>query len=221
MSCFQLDPQSLAQRSTSAPSFTTSLLRGTLGFTAVSIAGFLPWGVFGKAFHGQELRMYLVCAVVFLMLSGVLMHRLIMGKGSLGRFYLLFGITFTLYAIAWIAGWMLVRGDLGSIVGLLSGTVVMGGLLCVAFEAKDQWWQVITALFVLNTLGYFLGGVIEVALLKLPVCTFAGITLSKPTQVMLAKMQWAVCYGSGLGAGLGIAFHCCQTRARALLGAKA
>ena len=34
---------------------------------------------------------------------------------------------------------------------------------------------------------------------------------------MLAKMQWGVCYGLGLGAGLGRAFHLCQREARSLL----
>jgi hypothetical protein len=33
----------------------------------------------------------------------------------------------------------------------------------------------------------------------------------------IAKMQWGICYGIGLGTGLGLAFYLCQAKARALL----
>lgn len=221
MSWFQLDPPTLAVRAqgTTVLSFSASLWRGIWGFTLVSIAGFLPWGVFGKWFRfpGGELTMYLVCALVFLLLSGLLLHRLIIGDGSLSRFYKLFTPAFALYSVAWIAGWMLVRGHTGSIVGLLSGTAIMGWMFAAAFDAKGQALKVIAALFVLNSLGYFIGGVIEVALLKMPELTIFGITLAPRTQRMVAMMQWGVCYGIGLGAGLGVAFHLCQSKARELL----
>ena len=93
----------------------------------------------------------------------------------------------------------------------------MGGILVVAFDAQRQWWKVIAALFVLNSLGYFIGGVIEEALVGVPECRVGGVTLAKPTQLMIAKMQWAVCYGLGFGAGLGVAFYLCQSRARELI----
>jgi hypothetical protein len=51
-------------------------------------------------------------------------------------------------------------------------------------------------------------------------CAVFGLVLAKSTQVIVAKMQWGICYGIGLGAGLGLAFYICQTKARALLGAK-
>jgi hypothetical protein len=35
--------------------------------------------------------------------------------------------------------------------------------------------------------------------------------------LLLAKLSWGLFYGLGLGAGLGLAFHVCQRRARALL----
>ena len=219
MSWFQLDAESLAKRTESIPTLSAFVRRGVLGFTVVSVAGFMPWGVFGKWFrgHGGELMMYVVCALVFVVLSGLLMHRLILGAGSLGRFYKVFGISFTAYSIAWIAGWMAFRGHLGSVVGLLAGTAAMGGILVVAFDAQRQWWKVIAALFVLNSLGYFIGGVIEEALVGVPECRVGGVTLAKPTQLMIAKMQWAVCYGLGFGAGLGVAFYLCQSRARELI----
>lgn len=221
MGWFQLDPESIAQRAqtTAAPTLSASICRGVIGFTLVSIAGFLPWGVFGRWFRGPngELTMYIVCAVVFVVLSGVLLHRLILGAGSLSRFYKLFTIAFTAYSIAWIAGWMILRGHLGSVAGLLAGTAVMGVILCLAFDALGQLGKVIAALFVFNALGYFIGGEIEVALIHMPSLSIGGTVLARSTQVMIAMMQWGVCYGIGLGAGLGIAFHLCQSRARALM----
>ena len=221
MSWFQLDPSSLAARAegTAVPSLGALVWRGIWGFTLVSIAGFAPWGLFGRRFRfpGGELTMYLVCALVFLLLSGLLLHRLILGKGSLSRFYTLFTPAFALYSVAWIAGWMLVGGHAGSVVGLLSGTAIMGWMLAAAFDAKGQTLKVIAALFVLNSLGYFIGGVIKAAILNMPELTIVGITLAPHTQRTLALMQWGVCYGIGLGAGLGVAFHLCQRRARELL----
>ena len=221
MSWFQLDPPSLAARAqgTRPPSLVASLMRGIVGFTVVSVAGFLPWGVFGKWFHthGGELGMYITCAVLFIVLTGLLLHGLIMGKGSLSRFYKLFIIAFTAYSAAWIAGWMILRGNPGSIAGLLAGTVVMGAMFAAAFDAWGEVLKVIAALFIFNAIGYFVGGLFEGPMMHAPELMIAGVKLDKPTQMMVAKMQWALCYGIGFGAGLGIAFYLCQKRARALL----
>jgi hypothetical protein len=209
MSWFQLDPQSIADRVRAKqgpiPTLGASVLRGMVSFTAVSVAGFVPWAVFGRWFYQRigEAGLYAVCALVFIGLSGPLMHRLILGSGSLPRFYKLFSIAFTAYAVAWIAGWMALRGHPGSAAGLLAGTVVMGWLLATAFDAQAELAKVIAALFTLNALGYFVGGPIEGALIQ--------------HHALAAKLLWGVTYGLGFGAGLGLAFHLCQKRARALL----
>ncbi|MDQ3622885.1 MAG: hypothetical protein M3463_10410 [Verrucomicrobiota bacterium] len=193
------------------PSLGESVLRGTLGFTLLSVAGFAPWAVAGRWFYRAigEAGLYVVCAGVFIALSGPLLHRLIIGPGSLLRFYKLFALAFGAYAIAWIAGWMLVRDHAGSLTGLLAGTVLMGWILARAFDAGGATLKVVATLFLLNTIGYFIGGWLE------------GVAeaIGKPTGVMLAKLLWGVCYGMGLGAGLGLAFHFCQAPARALLAA--
>ncbi len=209
MGWFQLDPQSLGDRAraagANAPSLQASLVRGAVGFTVVSVAGFVPWAVFGRWLgrHVGEAGMYAVCALVFIGLSGPLLHRLILGPGSLGRFNRLFGLSFTAYSVAWIAGWMAFRGHLGSVAGLFAGTAVMGWMLCTAFEARRELVKVVGALFVLNSAGYFLGGVVEGWLIR--------------QHALTAMLSWGVGYGLGLGAGLGLAFHFCQRRARALL----
>lgn len=209
MSWFQLDPQSIAARARTAgspvPSLGASLRRGMIGFTVVSVAGFVPWAVFGQSLRMQvgEAGMYAVCAGVFLALTSPLLHRLIIGPGSLSRFYKLFGLAFTAYSVAWIAGWMALRGHPGSIAGLLAGTMLMACMLVAAFDALRSVVKVFIALFVLNAAGYFVGGLSEAALIK--------------EHPLAAMLSWGVFYGIGLGAGLGLAFHFCQARARKLL----
>ncbi|MBL9170092.1 MAG: hypothetical protein JNN07_20325 [Verrucomicrobiales bacterium] len=225
MSWFQLDPSSLANRSVSSvavPSLSASVARGTLGFTVVSLAGFAPWAVFGRWFHkaGGELGMYIACAVVFIGLSGLCLHRLILGRGSLVRFYQLFSVAFTLYSVAWIAGWMALRGHPGSVVGLFAGTALMGWILVRAFEARGQLLRVVMALFVLNSVGYFVGGVVEGGLMRAQGMSILGVAIQKSTQARLAMLSWGLFYGLGFGAGLGLAFHWCQTEARALIASR-
>ena len=204
MSWFQLDPASIAQRAagTVPPSLGASIARGAIGFTLLSVAGFVPWAVTGRALHRAvgEAGMYAGCALVFLALSGPLLHRLLIGAGSLGRFYKVFGVAFTAYSIAWIIGWMSLRGHPGSLAGLFAGTAVMSVILAAAFDAWPSLLKLIAALFLANAAGYFIGGVAEA---KVP-----GVA---------GKLLWGVCYGVGFGAGLGYAFHECQSAARRLL----
>jgi hypothetical protein len=185
------------------PSLGASILRGVLGFTVLSVAGFLPW-VAGLGKRIGTPGMYAACAAVFIGLSGPLLHRLIVGPGSLSRFYKLFGLGFALYAAAWVGAYMGLRGHLGSIFGLFAGTALMGGLFAVAFDERRAALPSILALFVLNVAGYYLGWGVESAVVK----------TSLPTAMLL----YGVCYGAGLGAGLGLAFHFCQKTVRSRLG---
>ena len=211
MSWFQLDPQSIASRTTAErpipaiPSLGGSIVRGALGFTVVSIAGFIPWAIFGRTLYRAigEVGMYLVCAAVFLVLSSLLLHRLIIGPGSRARFAKVFTIAFSVYSILWIVGWMAFKGHTGSIVGLLAGCAAMGLILAIAFDALPRAVPIIAALFVLNTIGYFVGGWVEAAVFK--------------THRVTAMLLWGVFYGLGLGAGLGVAFYLCQKKARDLI----
>lgn len=220
MSWFQLDPENVAGRVRAAartselPCLSTFLQRGIIGFTLLSVAGFAPWAITGRWFYRNvgETGLYLVCALVFIGLSGPLLHRLILGPGSLSRFYKLFGLTFTAYAVLWIAGWMSLRGHPGSLAGLFAGTAAMGWMLACAFDAKASALKVIAALFILNSLGYFIGGWVEAGLIGMK-----QLSLSRSAQVVLAKSLWGVCYGIGFGAGLGLAFYLCQARTRAVL----
>ncbi|MBL9139124.1 MAG: hypothetical protein JNK85_24870 [Verrucomicrobiales bacterium] len=226
MAWFQLHAQSLAHRAqnggpTSAPlSLSVSIVLGSIGFCLVSIAGFIPWAIFGRELGRSlgEAGMYAVCALVFIALAGPFLHRLIMGGGSLLRFYQLFPIAFGAYSIAWIAGWMALRGHPGSLVGLLAGTALMGWILTRAFDAQDALWPIVAALFLSNAAGYFIGGWVEAGLMKARELSFFGNPLPRRSQMRFAMLAWGVFYGLGLGAGLGYAFHRCQRAARSLIG---
>ncbi len=223
MSWFQLDASTIACRvhaegdDAKIPSLLGSMLRGIVGFMMVSVAGFVPWAVFG----GWLLRrvgeggMFGVCALVFIMLSGLLLHRLIIGPDSLVSFYMLFTFSFTAYAVAWIVGWLTLGGVPGSLAGLLAGAIVMGWMLTRAFEILRMIWGVIPVLFVCSALGYFGGGWVESRAFA-----FGGFGLAPDAQSVIAKLLWGACYGAGFGAGLGLAFYLCQTDAREFLRAE-
>lgn len=221
MSWFHLDASTIACRVRSegdtlnVPSLGGSIMRGLLGCAGVSVAGFIPWTVFGSWLIGPlgEGGTFGVSAAVFALLSGLLLHRLIIGPGSLLIFYKLFGVSFAAFAVAWIIGWTCLGDDLGNVVGLLAGSIVMGWMLTRAFEMAGVVWKVISALFLTGVAGYFVGGWVE-----------SAVHASGPSpsgEAVMAQLLWAACFGAGFGAGLGVAFHLCQADVRELLRAEA
>jgi hypothetical protein len=210
MALFQLDPASIVARvhgsgkTVRPPSLASSVTRGIIGFTILSLLGFLPWPIMDRWFsHPTEIGLYVACTAIFIGLSGPCLHRLIIGPGSLSRFYQLFALAFIAYAILWVASWMGLRGNAGELAGLLCGTAAMGLILAFAFGVPTAAPKVIFVLFILNGIGYYAGGKIEGKL---------GVD-----HRLSAMFLWGACYGIGFGAGLGAAFHFCQERARTLL----
>jgi hypothetical protein len=207
MSSWQLAPDDLAQRvratghATHLPSMAESIARGIVGFTVISVAGFAPWAFSGLALYRRvgEAGLYAVSALVFIGLSGPLLHRLIIGPGSLSRFYKLFAVAFGAYAAAWTIGWMTLGGNKGSMAGLLAGTVLMGWIFAAAFDARSETWRIIGILFLGNVLGYFSGG-----------WALDALSSSTRTHPAFDRLAWGICYGIGFGAALGLAFHLCQ-----------
>ena len=219
---FGLDPQSIVDRVKASakpmrmPTMGESVVRGMMGFTLVSLGGFAPWMFTGERLYRVigEGGLYFVCALVFIVLSGPLLNRLIIGPNSFVRFYKVFTLAFLAYTVAWTTGWMLLRGDLGSVVGLFAGTAVMGLVFAGAFSARSVAWNLITVLFLGNTAGYFLGGWMHNTILALKGFEMFGVVLDRTAQAELSKAIWGLFYGQGFGAGIGYAFHRCQEEAR-------
>lgn len=210
MALFQLDPASTAARVRASaqpaqlPTLSSSIVRGIIGFTIVSVAGFAPWPLIDRFVpHPTVTELYLACTAIFIGLSGPCLHRLIIGPGSLSRCYKLFTLAFIAYAIGWITCWELRPDGLGGIGGLLTGTATMGAILALAFDHPRAMPKTILALFLLNTAGYYAGGKLEGLL---------GVNHRHTAQLL-----WGACYGIGFGAGLGAAFYFCQERVRTLL----
>ena len=201
------------------PTLSKSVLHGALGFALVSTAGFAPWALAGHWLHQSvgEIGLYALCAFAFVALSGPLLHRLIIGPGTLVRFYLLFGAGFTAYALLWTVAWMSLRGHLGGLLGLFIGALAMAAIFVQTFEASGQFVKVALELFAGNAVGYFAGGWVEAGLAQVKTLHLFGLTLNRPGTLVLAMLLWGICYGLGFGAGLGFAFYHCQTKARALL----
>lgn len=223
MSWFQLDPQSLAQRARESgkapPSLAASLTRGMVGFTLLSLAGFAPWALFGLHFYNTvgEFGLYVACALVFIVCSGPLLHRLIIGHGSLARFYQLFGPAFAAYAAVWIFCYMMITGDEGFHIGFLVGTAIMGWMFTRAFDAPRAILPVVAALFTLSEIGFLVGGWADAKVMRMPSVTLWADAHNLPHAFALAQLLWGVGYGVGLGAGLGLAFYLCQAKASEIL----
>jgi hypothetical protein len=205
---FQLDPENLTARARSGgspPSLGESVARGALGFMVVAAIGFAPWAIFEAWFRSmREAQLYTACTLAFIAASGPMLHRLIIGPGSLPRFYKLFGLAFTAYAGAWIACWTTLHGREGELLGLATGSMVLGAVVAFAFRASARAWiGSIASIFAGNLGGYYLGARLY--------------ETNSHTHRYGAMIAWGVCFGLGFGAGLGLAFYLSQGVARARL----
>jgi hypothetical protein len=224
LSRLHLAPEHLAGRlhaapaASAPPTLAASLIRGAIGFAVVAIAGFAPWALTGGWLHQRigELGMYLLCAAVFVALSGPLLVGLVIGPRALARFTILFGVAYLAYAVLWIAAWMTLHGNAGSLIGLAAGCTLMGWLLCRAFAAPEVLVPVVAVLLVGNLLGYYGGGYAEALVAGLSMPAVAGIAHEKARPTALAMLSWGACYGVAVGAGLGAALYLCQAGHRAL-----
>ena len=183
------------------------LLRGSIGFAGVSIAGFAVWVFAGRflAAHVGAPGLYLACAIVFIALSGLALHPLVRGLESLGRFYKIFVPAFGAYAIAWRAVWFALRFGAGEWLGSLAGSVVLTGMIARGLKSYRSIVKVCVIVFVLHSAGYFLGG----RFMQWMAASTAG-ELKNGHISALAKLCWGLLYGLGVGAGLGYAFFSFQ-----------
>jgi hypothetical protein len=79
----------------------------------------------------------------------------------LWRFQLLFGTAFLLYAIGWVGSYFTLRGVAGEWVGSLAGSILMALVICFAFGVIKTFFRQAALLFITNSAGYFLGGLLD------------------------------------------------------------
>ena len=180
-------------------------------FAAVSLIAFSVWAFGGQWFRfpGGELTMYAVIAVVFLGLSGLLMHRHLRGERRLSRFYGAFLPAFFAYAVLWCVAWFVVKGRPGEWIGSLAGSVAFAAVVHWRMKSARMFWISALVLCFTHSLGYFIGGEMMYGTLREGL---AGV--SKQTVAHIAKLYWGLFYGLGFGIGIGATFHYAQVDGR-------
>ena len=184
------------------PSLVRSLVIGALGFALASLSVFATvafaerWMYMHLGFIGA----YLAWTALFILLGGGVLGSLVVGRWRLPRFYMLFGLAFFLYAAGWVGAYFTFRGAAGEWIGSLAGSLLMGSVLAFALGSARSALNLSGALFVANSLGYFLGS-----------------ALNNSIGGRAGMLLWGTAYGLCLGAGLGAVLYFAQTRrARAL-----
>jgi hypothetical protein len=209
MSLFGLYPDQISAQARAAgvnvriPSLTQSLLIGSSGFTLASLVVFATVA-YGERWMYRNLTVYgayLVWTVLFVLLGGFALRPLLIA-GSTARFYLLFGIAFFLYAVGWVAAYFTLRDGFGEWVASFAGSALMAFAFAWAFGAWRSLLKLIIVIFIANSVGYFLGALLNSAL-----------------RGRVGMVMWGLLFGLGLGAGLGYAIYEAQSEARARLSA--
>ena len=178
-----------------APSRFGSVLRGALGFGAVSLVAYGVWAFAGKALTRSlgEGGFYAVLVAVFVVLTGLALHPLVAGPRTFLRFTRVFVPAFIAYAGVWCAFWFKLKFGLGEWLGSLGGTVAFALVAAANLGGWRSLPVAILVLFVGHSAGYFLGA---------PICYS-----QMKTRPELGMLAWGLLYGLGFGAGIGFLFH--------------
>jgi hypothetical protein len=184
-----------------------ALARGSLGFAAVSVAAFGVWGLGGRWINARagEGGVYLGCALAFVIFSGLALHPLVRGPGSLARFYKIFIPAFFVYAIVWSAAWFALGFGWGEWLGSLLGSMALAMMIGRGFRTCRSVLRVALLMFAFHSAGYFLGGLCMRSLMGMAHGAGAGRNMA-----LMAELAWGLVYGLGVGAGLGYAFFTFQ-----------
>jgi hypothetical protein len=162
------------------------ILRGSIGFAAVSVAAFSVW-----AFSPLKgMAMYAGVAAVFVVLTGFALHRLARSPLLFAKAFI---PAFIGYAVVWSAIYLYKGRDY---LAIAAACAVFTAILAAVLGGRRAWllpwmkaWLFTTGA---HALGYWLGGV---------VC-YGVFGHDK-----LGMLAWGVGYGLGFGAGIGYAFH--------------
>ena len=186
------------------PSLGRSLLIGGLGFALASLSVFATVAFAERWMYAHLglLGAYLAWTALFILLGGTVLGSLVVGRWRLPKFYLLFGFAFFLYAAGWVGAYFTFRGAAGEWIGSLAGSLLMASVLAFALGSARSALNLSAALFVANSLGYFLGS-----------------ALNNSIGGRAGMLLWGTVYGLCLGAGLGAVLYFAQARRGVDLGA--
>lgn len=177
------------------PSLSRSLVIGGLGFAAVSLCVFATVA-FAETWMYRNLGLggaYFAWTALFILLGGGALGSLVVKRWRLPKFYLLFGLSFFLYAAGWVTSYFTLHGTTGELAGLFVGSILMAVVFAIGFSATGSLMKLAALLFVANCVGYFPGSALN---------DFLG----GGTGMLL----WGVVYGLSLGAGIGAVLHFVQ-----------
>jgi len=181
----------------SVPSLTRSLIAGGLGFSLVALCVFATVAT-GEVWLYRKLTVYgayLFWTALFILLGGLALGSLVVGRWRLPKFYLLFGLAFFAYAFGWTALYFALRGFHGQWLGLLAGSILMAIVFAAGFRVMRSILKFAALLFVANWIGYFWGADLN--------DRFGGTA---------GMMLWGVVYGLFLGAAIGAVLHYAQVQ---------
>jgi hypothetical protein len=189
MRSFGLTPEQVLSRAPAAavrppPPLAFSVFYGAAGFAAVSL---VAYSIYAYRLIQGTAAMYSTIAVIYVLLTGLVLSRLVAGPGAASRFALLFATAFVVYALAWCAFWFGLKGKYhADLWGSALGLAAMAWMLPRAFGKQDGFLTLFAVLFTFHTLGYYLGDVLHAA-----VRGSAG------------RLLWGLGHGLGFGAGIG------------------
>lgn len=177
----------------SIPSLGRALATGAIGFCVVSLCVFATVA-FGESWMYRTLGVlgtYLTWILLFVVLSGVVLERLVVVRPRFPNFYLLWAVAFFAYAAVWMIAYFLLGRTTGEFLGSLAGSVLMAVVLAAGFGAAKATAKASAVLFVANALGYFLGA----ALFD---------WYRNETGMLLFGAIYGLLFGAGIGAALRI-----------------
>ena len=185
------EPTGVAPRTQQTPRLAFALIYGGLSFGLVSVLAYSIWAF--RLVRGAA-AMFSSIAVVYLVLGGLALSRLVSASEARKRFPLWFALAFLIYALGWCLFWFGLKGKMqadlwGAVAGLAGMTLLWQRL----YGRPGDFLRLFAGLFVLHCAGYYLGGVFH--------ARFHG-----PPGMLL----WGVAHGVGFGAGIGYVLWRCQ-----------